>query len=584
MQYWVREEGVRVVVVFEGRDAAGKGGTIKRIMEPLNPRQARIAALPAPTEREQTQWYFQRYIAHLPAAGEIVLFDRSWYNRAGVERVLGFCTPAQHQLFLRQCPTFERMLIEDGILLTKYWFSVSDEEQLKRFRERIKDETKRWKLSPMDLESRSHYIDYSRAKDEMFVHTDLPESPWFVVEADDKRRARLNCISHFLSRIPYEDRDAGAGGAPAAPVRGRLPPARPRDAEVRARSRRVARLRSWLHVPGAGRGVLARVLADERVPRRRERDRDAGRDARRPARAGGRALGRLQHARAPCWSAPPWPTRSRASSRCRPRAGWRSSARGRSAATIWNVARGGAGCPPARGTRSSAAWSGAAVATTGLDGVNWGGLDGWRPVGVFGVLIALAVSPVIGFVFGTRSRGSSTALRRGRRAGWRGPVRAGEWVMSAALSFSHGANDAQKAMGVTAALLRRRTAGSTRSRCRSGSRSPPARRSRSARRWAGGRSSAPIGRRIFHLHPIDGFSSQTASTAVILASSYVGAPGVDHPRRRLVGRRRRGRPAALAPCTLGGRAHDGVRMARDVAGCRPSLGAVHRASSGSAST
>jgi polyphosphate kinase len=206
MQYWVREEGVRVVVVFEGRDAAGKGGTIKRIMEPLNPRQARIAALPAPSEREQTQWYFQRYAAHMPSAGEIVLFDRSWYNRAGVERVLGFCTPAQHQLFLRQCPEFERMLIEDGILLVKYWFSVSDEEQLKRFRDRIKDETKRWKLSPMDIESRSHYIDYSRAKDEMFVHTDLPESPWFVVEADDKRRARLNCISHFLSRIPYEDR------------------------------------------------------------------------------------------------------------------------------------------------------------------------------------------------------------------------------------------------------------------------------------------------------------------------------------------------------------------------------------------
>jgi polyphosphate kinase len=215
MQYWVREEGVRVVVVFEGRDAAGKGGTIKRIMEPLNPRSARIAALPAPSEREQTQWYFQRYAGHLPAAGEIVLFDRSWYNRAGVERVLGFCSPAQYQLFLRQCPTFERMLIDDGILLTKYWFSVSDEEQLRRFRERIKDETKRWKLSPMDLESRSHYIDYSRAKDEMFVHTDVRESPWFVVEADDKRAARLNCISHFLSRIPYEDRTPGPVELPA---------------------------------------------------------------------------------------------------------------------------------------------------------------------------------------------------------------------------------------------------------------------------------------------------------------------------------------------------------------------------------
>ena len=206
MQYWVRDEGVRVVVVFEGRDAAGKGGAIKRIMEPLNPRYARHVALPAPTDREQSEWYFQRYAAHLPAAGEIVLFDRSWYNRAGVERVLGFCTPAQHQLFLRQCPGFERMLIEDGILLTKYWFSVSDEEQLKRFQDRIKDERKRWKLSPMDLASRTHYVDYSRAKDEMFVHTDLPESPWFVVEADDKRRARLNCINHFLSRVPYRDR------------------------------------------------------------------------------------------------------------------------------------------------------------------------------------------------------------------------------------------------------------------------------------------------------------------------------------------------------------------------------------------
>jgi polyphosphate kinase 2 len=206
MQYWLRDEGARVVVVFEGRDAAGKGSCIKRVMGPLNPRYARIAALAAPSEREQSQWYFQRYVPHLPAAGEIVLFDRSWYNRAGVERVLGFCTPAQHQLFLRQCPAFERMLIEDGILLTKYWFSVSDEEQLKRFQDRIKDERKRWKLSPMDIESRSHYVDYSRAKDEMFVHTDLPESPWFVVEADDKRRARLNCMAHLLSRIPYADR------------------------------------------------------------------------------------------------------------------------------------------------------------------------------------------------------------------------------------------------------------------------------------------------------------------------------------------------------------------------------------------
>ena len=206
MQSWVRDEGARIVVLFEGRDAAGKGGTIKRITDPLNPRAARVAALPAPTERETTQWYFQRYIAHLPAAGEIVLFDRSWYNRAGVERVLGFSTPNQYYLFMRQCPQFERMLIDDGILLTKYWFSVSDEEQARRFQDRIDDPTKRWKLSGMDLESRRHYVDYSRAKDEMFAQTDLPGLEWFVVEADDKRAARINCIAHLLSRIPYEDR------------------------------------------------------------------------------------------------------------------------------------------------------------------------------------------------------------------------------------------------------------------------------------------------------------------------------------------------------------------------------------------
>jgi polyphosphate kinase 2 len=206
MQTWVREEGARVVIVFEGRDAAGKGSAIKRIVEPLNPRWCRIAALPAPAEPERTQWYFQRYIAHLPSAGEIVLFDRSWYNRAGVEHVLGFCTTDQYRLFMRQCPVFERMLIEDGMLFTKYWFSVSDGEQRRRFQERIDDPTKRWKLSPMDLESRAHYVDYSRAKDEMFVQTDLPDSPWFVVEADDKRRARINCIAHLLTRIPYEHR------------------------------------------------------------------------------------------------------------------------------------------------------------------------------------------------------------------------------------------------------------------------------------------------------------------------------------------------------------------------------------------
>jgi polyphosphate kinase len=206
MQSWVRDEGARVVVLFEGRDAAGKGGTIKRILEPLNTRWARVAALPAPSEREETEWYFQRYVAHLPAAGEIVLFDRSWYNRAGVERVLGFSTINQYHLFMRQCPQFERMLIDDGILFTKYWFSVSDEEQARRFQDRINDPTKRWKLSGMDLESRRHYVDYSRAKDDMFAQTDLPGLEWFVVEADDKRSARVNCISHLLSRIPYENR------------------------------------------------------------------------------------------------------------------------------------------------------------------------------------------------------------------------------------------------------------------------------------------------------------------------------------------------------------------------------------------
>ena len=202
---WVRHNGARVLVLFEGRDAAGKGGAIKRIAERLNPRFCRIVALQAPSPRERTQWYFQRYIAHLPAGGEIVLFDRSWYNRAGVERVLGFCTPAEYQRFLKQCPVFERLLIEDGIVLLKYWFSVSDEEQERRFRQRIEDPTRRWKLSEIDLESRRRWVDFSRAKDEMFVHTDTPESPWYVVEADDKRRARLNCIAHLLSAVPYKD-------------------------------------------------------------------------------------------------------------------------------------------------------------------------------------------------------------------------------------------------------------------------------------------------------------------------------------------------------------------------------------------
>jgi polyphosphate kinase 2 len=206
MEDWVRDTGTRVLVVFEGRDAAGKGGTIKRITQYMNPRITRIVALPVPTERERTQWYFQRYIAHLPAAGEIVLFDRSWYNRAGVEKVLGFCTPDEHRRFLRQCPIFERLLIEDGILLIKYWFSVSDEEQERRFQSRIDDPMRRWKLSTTDLQSRTRWIDFSRAKDEMFVHTDIPEAPWFVVEADDKPSARLNCIAHLLTKIPWEPR------------------------------------------------------------------------------------------------------------------------------------------------------------------------------------------------------------------------------------------------------------------------------------------------------------------------------------------------------------------------------------------
>ncbi len=206
MQYWVRAEGARVAIVFEGRDAAGKGGSIRRIMEYLNPRSCRVAALPKPTEREQTEWYYQRYISHLPAAGEIVLFDRSWYNRAGVETVMGFCTPEEHARFLRQTPIFERMLVEDGIILLKYWFSVSDEEQERRFLARIDDPMRRWKLSPMDLQSREHWVEFSRAKDEMFVYTDIPEARWYVVEGDDKKAARLNCIHHLLSMIPYEDR------------------------------------------------------------------------------------------------------------------------------------------------------------------------------------------------------------------------------------------------------------------------------------------------------------------------------------------------------------------------------------------
>jgi polyphosphate kinase len=205
MQEWVKAKGLKVVVVFEGRDAAGKGGVIKRIAERTNPRIVRVVALGTPTEREKTQWYFQRYVNQMPAAGEIVLFDRSWYNRAGVERVMGFCTDEEYQEFMRSCPDFERMLVRSGITLIKYWFSVSDEEQEKRFKARVKDPMKRWKLSPMDLKAREKWADYSRAKDEMFAATDIKQAPWYVVNADSKKRARLNCIAHLLSMIPYED-------------------------------------------------------------------------------------------------------------------------------------------------------------------------------------------------------------------------------------------------------------------------------------------------------------------------------------------------------------------------------------------
>src|SRR5687768_15454189 len=203
LQEWIKHRGLKVVVIFEGRDAAGKGGAIKRITESLNPRVCRVVALATPTEREKSQWYFQRFIAHLPSAGEMVLFDRSWYNRAGVERVMGFCTDEEHREFLHSCPQFERMLVRSGIILIKYWFSVSDKKQEERFQERLNDPTKHWKLSPMDLESLSRWVDYSRAKDEMFAYTDTKENPWYVVNADNKRCARLNCIQHLLNLIPY---------------------------------------------------------------------------------------------------------------------------------------------------------------------------------------------------------------------------------------------------------------------------------------------------------------------------------------------------------------------------------------------
>ncbi|MCX7706957.1 MAG: polyphosphate kinase 2 [Anaerolineae bacterium] len=221
---WIKYKGLKVVVIFEGRDAAGKGGAIKTITAPLNPRYCRVVALGVPTEKEKTQWYFQRYVAHLPSAGELVLFDRSWYNRAGVEHVMGFCTEDEYREFLRSCPEFERMLVRSGIILIKYWFSVSDEEQERRFQARLNDPTKRWKLSPMDVQSRARWVEYSKAKDAMFASTDIKQAPWYVVNADDKRRARLNVIRHLLSLIPYED---------LTPERIELPPRQPDGGYVR---------------------------------------------------------------------------------------------------------------------------------------------------------------------------------------------------------------------------------------------------------------------------------------------------------------------------------------------------------------
>ncbi|MBN9644740.1 polyphosphate kinase 2 [Corynebacterium mendelii] len=217
MQQWVVETGARLVIVMEGRDAAGKGSAIKRITQYMNPRTCRIEALPAPNSREQGQWYFQRYIERLPTAGEIVIFDRSWYNRAGVERVMGFCTSQEYRRFLHQAPIFERLLVEDGIMLRKYWFSVSDEEQVRRFTSRREDPLRRWKLSPMDLQSITRWEDYSRAKDEMFIHTDIPSAPWYTVESEDKKRSRINVISHLLSTVPYEKIDKPVPEIPARP-------------------------------------------------------------------------------------------------------------------------------------------------------------------------------------------------------------------------------------------------------------------------------------------------------------------------------------------------------------------------------
>ncbi len=220
MQYWIKATGFRMIVLFEGRDAAGKGGTIKRLTEPLNPRGCRVVALGTPSDQQKTQWYFQRYVDHFPSAGEIVVFDRSWYNRAGVERVMGFCTQDELERFYQACPQLERMLVQSGILLLKYWFSVSDVQQEARFQSRINDLTRRWKLSEMDLEARNRWVEFSKAKDVMFTHTNIPEAPWFTVEADDKRRARLNCIRHLLSKVPWEDMTPPAIKLPARPEQG----------------------------------------------------------------------------------------------------------------------------------------------------------------------------------------------------------------------------------------------------------------------------------------------------------------------------------------------------------------------------
>jgi len=236
LQYWIKQTNARVVIIFEGRDAAGKGGVIKRITEKLNPRVCRVSALGTPTEKEKTQWYFQRYVPHLPSGGEMILFDRSWYNRAGVERVMGFCTDDEYWDFLRSCPNFERMLIRSGVILLKYWFSISQDEQEHRFQERIKDPTKRWKFSEMDVKSRDKWVEYSKAKDEMFAYTDTKISPWYVIDTDDKRRSRLNTIQHILHTIPFED---------TAPKPFELPPRKRQKGYVRPPFQEMTFVKDW---------------------------------------------------------------------------------------------------------------------------------------------------------------------------------------------------------------------------------------------------------------------------------------------------------------------------------------------------